>query len=389
MAKSLPAVPLALLASVLLVAGCAAGASASAVSDASVAVEAASPPGASASASPPPSEGGPPDHGDGGAPSPDDGGGPEFSPYFPAWTFGAKGYAYTSLTNLQQISGVADVTLAFVLASPDGGCASDLATDGIGANLSDIHAFVAAGGHAKLSFGGAQGLYLQDPSACAAASALQSAIGSALDTTGIDDLDFDVEQPFTSGMSDQANENLGEALAGLQQTRDIHFSLTLQVNTDIEAEGGAMGPGLEGEAQILVKEVAAAGARIGRVNLMVMSFGPARAAGETEAQAAIDALEGAHAQVQALIPGLTSEGAWAMLGATAEIGQNDQNVGEIFTPADATTLATFARAQGMGLVSFWSIDRDRVCSGPCGFQKYSTVNTSNFEFAKAFLAAIR
>jgi chitinase len=310
-------------------------------------------------------------------------GGTELSPYFPAWTFGGKGYAYTSLANLAEVSGIDDVTLAFVLARPDGGCASDLSADGIGDNMADVRAFIAAGGHAKLSFGGAQGLYLQDPAACTNAADLAAAIGSVVDATGITDLDFDVEQPFNSGMSEQANTNLGQALHSLQQTRAIQLGLTVQVNTDPSAA-----PGLEGQAQLLVGAVAGAGAQIGRVNLMVMSFGNGRPSGATEAQAAITALNGAQAELETLVPGLTDAQAWKILGATAEIGQNDQNAGEIFTVADATTLASFALGHGMGLVSFWSIDRDRVCAGQCGFQKYSTVNASDFEFAKAFLAVL-
>jgi hypothetical protein len=318
-----------------------------------------------------------------------DGGGTELSPYFPAWTFGARGYPYTSLTNLQQISGVNDVTLAFVLAQPGAGCTPDLATDGIQSNLADIRAFVAAGGHAKLSFGGAQGLYLQDPAACSSATDLAGAIASVVDLTGITDLDFDVEQPFNSGMSDQANRDLGQALASLQQTKRIQFGLTLMVNSSVQPNAGVLeGPGLDSQAQLLVSAVAAAGAQIGRVNVMVMSLGSERLATETEAQGAIRALTGAHAQLLALLPGLTDAQAWHLLGATAEIGVND-NSGEIFTPDDATALAAYARSQNLGLASFWSIDRDRVCAGACGFQKYSTVNKFDFQFAKAFLAGLR
>jgi chitinase len=287
------------------------------------------------------------------------------------------------------MAGVNDVTIAFVLAQPGAGCTSDLASDGIQANLADIHAFVAAGGHVKLSFGGAQGLYLQDPTACTNATDLANAIGSVVDATGVSDLDFDVEQPFNSGMSDQANRNLGQALASLQKTKHIAFSLTLMVSSDVQPEGGAgAGPGLDSQALILVGEVGAAGAQIGRVNLMVMSLGSERLAGETEAQGAIRALTGAEAQLRGMLAGLTEEQAWEMLGATAEIGAND-NSGEIFTPDDATTLAQFAVSKKLGLASFWSIDRDRVCAGSCGFQKYSTVNTSDFQFAKAFLAVVR
>ena len=314
----------------------------------------------------------------------------EFAPYFPAWTFATNGYAYTSLVDLQQKAAIHDVTLAFVLASPDGGCASDLASDGIAQNLADIHAFVDAGGHAKVSFGGSQGLYLQDPSACATAADLAGAIGSVVDTTGISDLDSDVEQPFNSGMSDTANTNLGQALHSLQQNRDIQVGLTLQhsMSGSLADDGGAAGDGLDPTAVTLIQEVVAAGARIRHVNVMVMGYGPLPT-NTTESGRAIATLNAAQGQVKALIPGLTDAQAWAMLGVTPEIGDND-GTGETFAPGDATAVAQFARAHGMGLASFWSIDRDRVCtSQKCGFQKYSTVNTSDFQFANAFLAALQ
>jgi chitinase len=158
------------------------------------------------------------------------------------------------------------------------------------------------------------------------------------------------------------------------------------VNSDVQDDAG-MGAGLDSQAQVLVGEVAQAGAQIGRVNVMVMSLGSERLPNETEAQGAIRALTGAQAQLKTLVPGLTDAQAWRMLGATAEIGMND-NSGEIFTPDDATTLAQFAYSHSLGLASFWSIDRDRVCMGQCGFQKYSTVNTSNFQFAKAFMTVL-
>ncbi len=314
----------------------------------------------------------------------------EFAPYFPAWTFASKGYAYTGLANLQQVAAVHDVTLAFVLAAPDAGCTSDLATDGIGQNLADIHAFVDAGGHAKVSFGGAQGLYLQDPTACASAADLANAIGLVVDATGITDLDFDVEQPFNSGMSDTANTNLGQALHSLQQSRNIQVGLTLQHTTagSIGDDGGAATDGLDPTAVTLIQEVVAAGARIRHVNVMVMGYGPLPPS-TTESARAIATLEATQAQLKALIPGITDPQSWAMLGVTPEIGDND-GTGEVFTPDDATAVAQFARGHGLGLASFWSIDRDRVCaSQKCGFQKYSTVNTSNFQFANAFLAALQ
>ena len=71
-----------------------------------------------------------------------------------------------------------------------------------------------------------------------------------------------------------------------------------------------------------------------------------------------------------------------MLGATPMIGQNDTS-GEIFTLANAQTLATFAQQKQIGLLSFWSIHRDRPGTD---YNEASTVNTANYQFADIFKA---
>ena len=62
------------------------------------------------------------------------------------------------------------------------------------------------------------------------------------------------------------------------------------------------------------------------------------------------------------------------------IGQNDQS-GEIFTLADAQSLLTFAQQKQIGLLSFWSMQRDRPGSD---YNECSTVNTSDYQFANIF-----
>jgi chitinase len=307
----------------------------------------------------------------------------EFAPYFPVWSFATKGYAYRSLVDVQQLSGVNDLTLAFVLASPGAGCTTDLATSGIAANLGDIQAFQAQGGHLKLSFGGANGLYLQDPTACSTAQDLAAAIASAVDATGITDLDFDIEQPFNSGMSAAANQNLGQALHSLQQSRNVQVGLTLQHSLNGSESATE---GLDSTALDLISAVLAAGVNLYHVNVMTMGYGPLPSS-TTESARAIATLNGAQAQLKTLMPALSDDGVWALVGVTPEIGANDSTA-ELFTVDDATTIAQFASDHQLGLASFWSIDRDRTCSGPCGFQKYSTVNSSNFQFTKVFSGAL-
>ena len=48
---------------------------------------------------------------------------------------------------------------------------------------------------------------------------------------------------------------------------------------------------------------------------------------------------------------------------TPDIGQNDTQ-DEVFTLANVDTLSTWARANGLGGIHFWSLDRDTpTCSG--------------------------
>jgi chitinase len=52
-----------------------------------------------------------------------------------------------------------------------------------------------------------------------------------------------------------------------------------------------------------------------------------------------------------------------MVGVTPMIGINDVQT-EVFTLADAKTLAAFAKARRIGRVSMWQLGRDRQCARP-------------------------
>jgi len=57
------------------------------------------------------------------------------------------------------------------------------------------------------------------------------------------------------------------------------------------------------------------------------------------------------------------------------IGKNDD--AEVFSLDDAKTLTQFAKTNQIGLVSFWSIDRDQPGTD---YNSASTVETTNFAF---------
>ena len=281
----------------------------------------------------------------------------EYAPYYEIY---ANSAVFESLVDLQKKSGLNDVTLAFVLAG--NGCATDKT---VSENLDDIHAFVAAGGHVKASFGGAAGKYLE--ANCGTASALADAMGKFVDETGITDLDFDIEQ--SGVMNDQMDTMRGQALKLVQDSKHVQVSFTLSVDDD----------GLPSKPLAVLTKALAAGVKVTHVNIMVMDYGDMEP-NKAIAPIAIGSLNATNAQLMKAIPGLTSEQAWAMLGATPDIGQNDDN--EIFSLADAQMLADFAKAHKLGLIAFWNIQRDQVCSDKSG--ECSEHDKANFDYHNIF-----
>ncbi|HWZ92679.1 MAG TPA: hypothetical protein VNW92_27625 [Polyangiaceae bacterium] len=279
----------------------------------------------------------------------------EYAPYY---EIGANTGAFKNLVDLRNKSGVNDVTLAFVLAG--NGCSTD---NTIPDDLNDIKAFVAAGGHVKASFGGADGTYVE--AHCGDAASLATAFSNFVDATGISDLDFDIEQPPVETAT--VNTRRGQALKMVQDSKHIQVSFTLSTDQS----------GLDQGARNVLSGAVNAGVTISHVNLMVMDYGD-MAAGAPIAPIAIGSLNGAVPQLKALISGLTTEQAWAMLGATPDIGQNDDN--EIFTLKDSQDLANFAKQNKLGLISFWNIQRDQVCgNGDCSQQ-----DNANFDYSNIF-----
>jgi chitinase len=68
-----------------------------------------------------------------------------------------------------------------------------------------------------------------------------------------------------------------------------------------------------------------------------------------------------------------------MVGVIPMIGKNDDS--EVFSLSDATAVAAFAKQNGVGLVSFWSIDRDQPGTD---YNMSSTVQQSSFQFNAIF-----
>ncbi|GGJ18650.1 hypothetical protein GCM10008938_00940 [Deinococcus roseus] len=309
--------------------------------------------------------------------------GTEYAPYFYTWGWGnTTDYLFSSLVDMKNKTGLNAATLAFVIA-PYGSCT--ITTDGTSSNRienemkNDIAAFKAAGGKLKVSFGGANGTYLESDQACKTADALYTTLKGFVDRTGLTDLDFDVEQGIE--MSDAINAKRAQALARLQAANasvKVSFTLAGVPMDRWNTPGGLPAAGLN-----VVKSAVAAGVKINKVNLMTMDFGGYYSSGRTMADASISTVSETFKQLKVIYLSKTDAEVWKLLGATPMIGQNDVS-SEVFTLQDARDLTVWAKSKGLGLVAFWAIQRDQVCKNGAGIAICSMQNTGAYDFHNIF-----
>ncbi|MFZ4517998.1 MAG: chitinase [Microthrixaceae bacterium] len=262
-------------------------------------------------------------------------------------------------------SGSRDVVLGFVVAERDGGCTPTWGTyvdlDGAATSFDldrRIARLRAAGGEAVVSFGGAVNSELS--LRCGTSDELAEAYGKVIDRYDLRVIDLDLEREALSDVD--AGARRAAALKQLQDRaeadgRDLQVWLTLPVATT----------GLTDDGRRVLDQALAAGVRVAGVNVMTMDYGEGRPSDMSMSEAVAASLRATQRQVRdayrAAGSELTSKRAWAKVGATPMIGQND-TAADRFTLDDAAELVAFARQQGMGRLGMWSANRD----GPCGKQ---------------------
>jgi chitinase len=291
----------------------------------------------------------------------------DVAPYFETWAYGG-GYTPTTLMQAKASGGVLGATMAFGVSG--GGCSlgGGLEANMSGAGKTDIVNFQAAGGRVILSFGGASGTYLE--SACSD-DGMYTLVKSVIDTTGARAIDFDVEgsQLDVAALNTRRNN----VVKRLQTTYPgLYVSYTLPVDPT----------GLESDALTVLRGANAAGINVSMVNVMAMDYGDAST---TMGARAISAATGTFNQIKAIFTGKTDAQLWAMIGVTPMIGVNDTQ-SEVFRQADATQLTTFAQQNGLGLLSFWAMQRD-MPGGGSDYNDFSLVNTKAYEFYTIMAAA--
>jgi hypothetical protein len=269
-----------------------------------------------------------------------------------------------TLTQLAQATGHTVYTLAFVLGShagcdPKWGGTIDLDEPRI---LDDIRALKASGGDVVIATGGAMGPYLE--TSCTSQSALAGAYRTIIDTLGVRHLDIDVEASIPVDL-------VNKALAQVQRERPgTTVSYTLMVQGDDYGLTPILGVDV-------LRNAKANGVRVDLVNPMAMEFGSSRT---NWGDAVIAAAESTLRQLRTEIwPEKSDAELKRMLGVTPMIGRNYN--GRIFTQAHARQLVSWASANHIGLLAFWSAGRDNGgCPGGAVSPTCSGIAQSSYEF---------
>jgi hypothetical protein len=271
-----------------------------------------------------------------------------------------------TLASVANATGQKFFTLAFILGSgacdPSWGAQIALTDPRISKEISDLRAL---GGDIAVSFGGAQGPYIQQT--CPSQAEQVGAIEKVIDAYHVKRIDFDIEAavPF---------DTMNKAIAQVQRERaGTVVSYTLEVQSDDFGLTPALGTDV-------LKNAKANGVNVGIVNPMTMDYGPSVS---DWGQSVIKAAGSVLSQMAQIWPEKSSADLHRMLGVTPMIGRND--TGPIFTQTHANNLVSWANSNHIGSLGFWSAGRDNGgCPGGGVSPTCSSIQQSQYEFTKIF-----
>jgi chitinase len=147
--------------------------------------------------------------------------------------------------------------------------------------------------------------------------------------------------------------------------------------------GGTTGLPPGGLGETVVNAIKSAGVTNYTINLMTMDFG---AASPYVCVVSGGVCNMGASSVQAALALHTVYGVpYNHIEITPMIGRND-NSAEIFSIADAATLSTFVRQNGLAGVHFWSLDRDKNCGAGDILSTCDYLTAGAFGFTNAFIS---
>jgi len=307
------------------------------------------------------------------------------SPVTPTHVFAPYWEAYSGDDPLSvwQASGAKFFTAAFIQTPSSGSCSIDwngstsqpISQSTWGSDFSTIQA---DGGNVIPSFGG----YTADTTntdiadSCTNVSSIAAAYESVITTYNVNRIDLDVEADSDTNTAGITRRN--EAIAQVEtwaaaNGRSIQFSYTLPVTPS----------GLTSSETAILQNAVTEGATIATVNIMTFDYyiGTTQEMA-TDTESAASALEG---QLKTIYPSLTTAQLWEMIGVTEMIGIDDYGAAETFTEADAATVLSWAKTEGIGELSFWAQERDNGgCVGTAGSDSCSGISQTTWYFDDAF-----
>ena len=193
------------------------------------------------------------------------------------------------------------------------------------------------------------------------------------------DLDVEADSLTDTAGINRRNEAIAvvEAWAAAHHRR-IQFSYTLPT----------FPTGLTSSGYAVLQNAVADGAKISTVNLLTFDYyiGTLQdMVADTESAA-----DGLFSQLQSLYPTATARQLWHMIGVTEMPGIDDYGPDETFATADAVAILHWAQQQGIGLISFWALQRDNGgCPGTKGAGTCSGVSQPTWYFSHVFEHFIR
>lgn len=300
-----------------------------------------------------------------------------FAPYYDMYDTSGD------LAAQSQQSGAKFLSLAFLQTASSGSCTAywngdpsqPIAQSSYGA---DIAAIQARGGNVIPSFGGysADTTNTELADSCTSVPAIASVYERLITTYHVPRIDLDVEANSltnTAGIN-RRNEAIAmtEAWAAKHHLR-IQFSYTLPTFPN----------GLTPAGLAVLRNAVTNGARISTVNIMTFDYyigTQQNMTADTESAAT-----GLFGQLRSLYPNAPARQLWHMIGVTEMPGIDDYGPAETFSTADATTILHWAWRSGIGMISFWALQRDNGgCPGTKGAGTCSGVAQPTWYFSHVF-----
>jgi len=184
-------------------------------------------------------------------------------------------------------------------------------------------------------------------------------------------IDLDVEEINQGYEQNVAN---AKAIKRLQDARGTEVTLTLPI----------MPYGYTSTQKNLLRAYIGNGVNLKFINSMTMCYGSEVNEGEDFADASIRAIDNAKEQVKSIYAEygreMTDQEVYKMLGATVDIGYENQ-YNPVFTAEMTERVATYANQKGLGMFSYWSLNRDTM-------MQYNKAIDTQYEFYVASLKFI-